>query len=294
MNNMATAKAKKTSSKITEPVVEKKKKRRRRVSKPKVVVPEIELTPEEAALAEAAKILADEDAAKKKAARMYFNANTQAAICAYQTCVDRKEHNRLYEKEIMPAFEKLSENLINIHKFTSLHDTYDDLKNDCVNFLFETIHKFDGARGTNAFSYFNVVAKNWLIIRTKQKAQRVKRTVSLDDPDALNALETQMVDEHCIVQSAEVLMENDSLAGGILKLLYEIRSKAKTENELSCINSIITIFENVEDIDLLNKSAILLYMRELSGLSPKQLTTAMQVIKKHYKKLKTEPKFKLF
>ena len=266
MNNMATAKAKNTSSKITEPVVEKKKKRRRRVSKPKVVVPEIELTPEEAALAEAAKILADEDAAKKKAARMYFNANTQAAICAYQTCVDRKEHNRLYEKEIMPAFEKLSENLINIHKFTSLHDTYDDLKNDCVNFLFETIHKFDGARGTNAFSYFNVVAKNWLIIRTKQKAQRVKRTVSLDDPDALNALETQMVDEHCIVQSAEVLMENDSLAGGILKLLYEIRSKAKTENELSCINSIITIFENVEDIELFE----ILYLLVFSTPDEKQ------------------------
>ena len=52
-----------------------------------------------------------------------------------------------------------------------------------------------------------------------------------------------------------------------------------------CINSIITIFENIDEVDLLNKNAILLYMRELSGLSPKQLTTTMQSIKKYYKKL---------
>jgi hypothetical protein len=80
-----------------------------------------------------------------------------------------------------------------------------------------------------------------------------------------------------------------------LELLYEIRSKVKTENELACINSIITIFENVDDVDLLNKSAILLYMRELSGLSPKQLTTTMQMLKKHYKKLKTDsPEYDFF
>ena len=77
-------------------------------------------------------------------------------------------------------------------------------------------------------------------------------------------------------------------------MLYEIRTKVKTENELSCINSIITIFEKIDDIDLLNKSAILLYMRELSGLSPKQLTTTMQSVKKHYRRMKADPKAKLF
>ena len=47
---------------------------------------------------------------------------------------------------------------------------------------------------------------------------------------------------------------------------------------------------NIDEIDLLNKSAVLLYMRELSGLSSKQLTTAMQSIKRHYKKTKVDPK----
>lgn len=248
-----------------------------------------ELTPKEKeASAKAAKVV-----------RLYFNANTQAAIVAYQNAAgptpeNKKERDRLYVKEIMPAFEKLVENLINIHRFTSLHDTYDDLKNDCVNFLFETIGKFDSTRGTNAFSYFNVVAKNWLIIRTKQKTQRIKRSVSLDDPDALSANEYRIVEDHCTVPSQDVLLENNNTAQGIIELLHEIRSKVRTENELVCINSIITIFENMHDIDLLNKSAILLYMRELSGLSPKQLTTTMQSIKKMYRRMKIDPKFNLF
>ena len=247
-------------------------------------------------------LTAEEKAAAAKAAkqaRMYFNQNTQAAIVAYQKAAGpepekKKERDKLYVTQIMPAFEKLVENLINIHKFTSLHDTYDDLKNDCVNFLFETIGKFDSTRGTNAFSYFNVVAKNWLIIRTKQKSQRIRRSVSLDDPEALSVNEQRIVEDHATIPSQDVLLENEYGAQAILGMLYEIRSKVKTENELACINSIITIFENIDDIDLLNKSAILLYMRELSSLSPKQLTTTMQSIKKHYRRMKIDPRFRLF
>lgn len=223
---------------------------------------------------------------EKKAQRLYFNADTQIAIVAYQTEKEAKNREKLYVSEIMPAFNKLVENLINIHKFTSLHDSYEDLKNDCVNFLFETIRKFDGNRGTNAFSYFNVVAKNWLIIKTKQKQTRMRRNISIDDPEALSINEHRMIDDYCIVPSQDVQFENDQTANDIVSLLHEIRSHVKTDNELACINSIITVFENINEIDLLNKSAVLLYMRELSGLSPKQLTTTMQSIKKLYRRLK--------
>lgn len=247
-------------------------------------VPVVELTVEE-----------KEAAAKAaKALRMYFHAGTQAAIVAYQQSVEKKEKDRLYVKDILPAFEKLVENLINIHKFTSLHDTFDDLKNDCVNFLFETLSKFDPTRGTNAFSYFNVVAKNWLIIKTKQKSQRMKRSVSLDDPDSLSANEQRIIEDYNVIPAQDELLMSEGSAAAVVKILQDIRSKVKTENELACINSIITIFENIDDIDLLNKSAILLYMRELSGLSPKQLTTTMQTVKKLYRRMKVDSKFKLF
>jgi len=154
--------------------------------------------------------------------------------------------------------------------------------------LFETINKFDASRGTNAFSYFNVVAKNWLIIKTKQKTQKTKKNISLDDPSMLSNYERNIVEEHNVLPSQDLLFEDVRSIEAITAMLYDIRNIARTENELMCINSIITIFENIDDIDLLNKNAILLYMRELSGLSPKQLTTTMQVIKKYYRKVKLE------
>lgn len=235
-----------------------------------------------------------EEKEKAKLARRYFNANTQRAICDYQKAQSKKERDVLYTTEILPAFSKLVENLVNIHKFTALHDTPLDLKNDCVNFLFETIGKFDGTRGTNAFSYFNVVAKNWLIIRTKQKSQRMRRSVSLDDPEALSANELRIIEDHCVVPGQDQVMEEAAASANTIAMLHEIRSKVKTDNELACVNSIIAIFENVDQIDFLNKSAILLYMREMSGLSPKQLTTTMQAIKRHYRRMKLDSRFKLF
>lgn len=219
--------------------------------------------------------------------KLYFNEDTHKAIVEFQLEQTKKDRDKLYVEKIMPAFEKLVENLINIYKFTSMHDSYEDLKVDCVNFLFETIHKFDETRGTNAFSYFNVVAKNWLIIKTKQKSQKMKKLVSLDDPESLSSYDTCLIEEHNYLPFKDAGMEFANRKE-IVKMLYDIRIKAKSENELSCINSIITVFENLDDIDLLNKSAILLYMRELSGLTPKQMTTTMQAIKGYYKKLKSE------
>jgi hypothetical protein len=218
--------------------------------------------------------------------KFYFTAQTQEAICKFQVSTDRKEREKLYVEQIMPAFEKLVENLINIHKFSSIYDSYEDLKSDCVNFLFETIHKFNNTMGTNAFSYFNVVAKNWLIIKTKQKTQKIRKNVSLNDLASLTSSEIQMIEEYNTVPVQDTDFDKSAYSTKVLKVLYEIRTKVKVENELACINSVITIFENINDVDILNKSAILLYIRELSGLSPKQLITSIRSIKKHYSRLR--------
>lgn len=223
-----------------------------------------------------------------KSPKLYFHSGTQAAIGRYQKSTDVKERAQIYVGEIMPAFTKLAENLINIHKFVGLHDTHDELRNDCVSFLFETIHKFDTERGSNAFSYFNVVAKNWLIIRSKQRVQRSKRTVSLDDQNALSHAEQHAMDERNTVPSQEDAIDAANVPANVVRMMLEIKDHVTTENEHACIDAIIKIFRQADQIDLLNKSAILVYMRDLSGLTPKQLTMTMQSIKRHYRTLKKD------
>lgn len=242
--------------------------------------------PSEAPAVEAAKPTRIIRRRGKKGGKLYFTPLTQAAIVEYQASVDLKRREELYVKEIFPAFEKLVENLINIHKFSGLYDSYDDLKNDCVTFLFENIRKWDPNRGTLAFSYFNIVAKNWLIIRTKQKSVRLKRNVSMDDTEAITAREMKLIEDYNVIPSQDVIIEGQNFVASLNEMLQTIRGSVKSQNELACMNSIITIFENIDNIDLLSKSAVLLYIRELSGLTPKQLTATLHSLKKHYRKAK--------
>lgn len=225
---------------------------------------------------------------------LYFNSGTQAAIVEYQQLLDPIQKNAVYVARIHPAFVKLVENLINIHKFSSLHDTQDILLSDCVVFLYESIRKFDPTRGTNAFSYFNIVAKHWLIIRSKQKATRLKKGVSLSDRDALSKVDAQAIDDYSVVESQDETLFRSELTSRIVVVMREIRTKLKTPNELACIDAIASLFERADEIDIVNKSAALLYIREMSGLTPKQLTLSLYNVKKLYKELRGDDDLGIF
>ena len=44
------------------------------------------------------------------------------------------------------------------------------------------------------------------------------------------------------------------------------------------------------NLDFLNKRAVFIYVRDISGLNPKQLSVAMSSIRKHYKEIVKERK----
>ncbi len=202
--------------------------------------------------------------------------------------------SKLYKEEIEPAFDKLVENLIFIHNFLSLHDSYEDLKSDCVTFLYQAIPKFKTEKGYKAFSYFNIIAKHFLIIRGKQRANKIKKNVCFDDPDSMGVAEYEAFVEYCTVPSPDVEMISKELNKEIGELLEEIRKRLKNDSENKTIDSIIYIFKHIDEIDLLNKRAVFFYIREMTGLSAKQLTTNMAVIKRHYKDLRGDIEFGLF
>ncbi|MAF25499.1 hypothetical protein CL634_08010 [bacterium] len=231
---------------------------------------------------------------RKSGRKPYFGKDAHEAIVRYQGLDEIEDKNKVYIEEILPAFNKLAENLIFMHGFAKSPDKYESLKADCVSFLYETLGKFDASRGSKAFSYFNVVAKNWLIIQSKKATKHRSRVVSLDDTDSLSASDRAMIESYSIVPPPEITMLKKECMDELFALMKEIRTRLKSENEIACIDAIITLFTKIDDLDLLNKRAVFVYMRDLSNLNPKQLSVAMSSIRKHYRDLVKNEKYDIF
>lgn len=226
----------------------------------------------------------------------YFSNETQDAIVQYQGATCPEEKNKIYIEKILPAFDRLSQNLIFIYGFISPGEPYEHLKNDCVSFLFETIYKWDPGKGTKAFSYFNVVAKNWLIINSRRKAKGDRRNISIELEDDMSKRDKAAYEAHDIVAGPDEDMIKANFRNEIMEVLLEIQKTVSGDNEKKCIDAVVTVFETIDHLDFLNKRAIFVYVRDISGLSPKQLSVAMSIIRKHYKLLTRGPsrKFDLF
>ena len=232
---------------------------------------------------------------KGKSRNLYFTMETQDSLITYQNTEVIEEKQKVYLAKIQPAFEKLVENLIFVYGFKTAYDSFEDLKTDCVSFLYESIHKWKPERGTKAFSYFNVVAKNWLIIKSRQQTKRMKRHVSVDAPETMTASQKASYESYDVVPPPDEILISANLRNEIQDLLKVIAGIVTSESEKTCITAIQDVFKNIDNLDFINKRAILVYVREISGLSPKQLSVAMSSIRKHYRKLTGyDAKFNLF
>ena len=58
------------------------------------------------------------------------------------------------------------------------------------------------------------------------------------------------------------------------------------ENEKKVLNAIMDLFDNVDEIEIFNKKAIYLYLRELTGLNTKQVVNNLNKIRIKYRSFK--------
>ena len=98
-------------------------------------------------------------------------------------------------------------------------------------------------------------------------------------------------DKLCIERYSVVASPDDHVISSenkiILKEIFEkLKRKVSSPNEVLCLNSIICLFDKIDTLDYLNKRAIFVYLRDISGLTPKQLSVSMSNIRKHYKEIK--------
>jgi len=216
----------------------------------------------------------------------YFTMQTQDAIVRYQASETDAARGVIYVKEILPAFDALVENLINVYGFKVMHETKQDLKIECLEFLYTAVPKFDVTKGSKAFSYFNVVAKNWLTIKSKQNSKKTKKYISLDYQEGLSVGDIEAIERNNFIPGFDDIMSSRDMKHLLGSVVGELELRVKTDNEKHTLEAINIIIENLDDIDLLSKRAVLLYIREITALNSKQLSIVLSSLKKHYKELR--------
>ena len=100
---------------------------------------------------------------RKKTQRQYFTKDTEDAIILYNKTENKLNKDKIYKDHIQKSFEKLAEIVYNKWKFTYFDDDPQDVMAEVVAFMIEKIHMYQEGKG-KAFSYFTIVARNYLIL----------------------------------------------------------------------------------------------------------------------------------
>lgn len=212
----------------------------------------------------------------------YFTQDHEDAIIKYALSNDRALRTKLYIEYIQPAFDEMVDKIIFTYKFNTLPNI-DQLREECKIWLTTILDKYDTSKGSKAFSYYSVITKNWFIQNVKKTNKEKKREISIEDAE--KELEEGSQE---IPNDYEGTREYGEFWVHLMKEISEWEKMDLRENERKVLNAIIQIFSNIENIEIFNKKAIYLYIREITGLNTKQVVSGLSGIKSKYRTFKED------
>ena len=213
---------------------------------------------------------------RKKKKNNYFTQVHEDAILKYISSKSNKEKNELYSKTIRPAFNEMINKIVFTYKFGSLPNI-ESLKEECEIHLITILSNFDESKGSKAFSYFSVVTKNWFIARVKKNATQLKREAGYDEISKHAEAEYLSIhnDYH------EVRNKKEFMKGFLGEIDRWDRQNLK-ENDRKVLEAIKILFSESNNIEIFNKKAIYLYIREMTNLNTKQILNNLKKFRMEY------------
>ena len=216
---------------------------------------------------------------KKK--NLYFTKDHENAIVQYSRTDDIKVRTELYINWIEPAFSEMVNKIIYTYRFTNLPNI-DVLRDECKIWLTTILDKYDPNKGSKAFSYFSVITKNWFIHKVRKTNQSNKREVQLDSISKTSDISNITVQNEYYKKREEMefwrsLWEEINL--------WEKNINMKP-NEQKVYEAIKILLNSPDTIEIYNKKAIYLYIREITGLNTKQVVNNLNKMRVRYRFLK--------
>lgn len=214
---------------------------------------------------------------RKKKSNQYFTQVHEDAILEYISCKDAQRKNELYRDIIRPVFVEMINKIVFTYKFGSLPNI-DALKEECEIHLITILSNFDESKGSKAFSYFSVVTKNWFIARVKKNSVQMKREAKYDEISKKVEIEYLS-----IYNEYEEDRNKEEFMSTFLQEVYSWEEKFNLkDNEKKVLEAIKILFKESENIEIFNKKAIYLYIREMTNLNTKQILNNLKRFRGEY------------
>ena len=212
--------------------------------------------------------------------KMYFTPVTEEAIIAYNTEENEVLKNKIYKEHIHYPLYKMAENLIHRFKFYYMDGSAEDIKYEVITFLLEKLSKYTQDKG-RAFSYFSIVAKNYLI---QNNNKSYKRLISKADPLAIDT-ERNITNE--IVRNGNLQTLNTFMDRFVDYYDERVEELYRSERDQKIAYAVLELFKNRDNIENYNKKALYIMIREMTGTKTQYITKVVNEIKTEYNRLFT-------
>ena len=143
------------------------------------------------------------------------------------------------------------------------------------------LDKYDPNKGSKAFSYFSVITKNWFIHKVKKNSKQAKREVDFDQIPA------DLEKRHLVTYNRyEIDRERNEFWKYLWQEIDSWDNGKLKPNDQKVLQAVRILLESSDDIEIFNKKAIYLYMREITGLNTKQIVNSLNKMRAKYKDFK--------
>lgn len=222
-------------------------------------------------------------------AGFYFYTDEENAVIEYIKTDSREVKNKLFETFLKSAFTRLIESIIRRYfKDKISPDEFQTYFNDTMYHVLENMVSFDVTRNKKAYSYIGAIAKNYILTELISKHKILLRDVCYDEmAEDLN--NTEVLSCGIVNQYSADL--NEVMIETVEKIKFMLSSgygKKITPVERIVGTAVVDLMVNWDElcIDMgsnkYNKSVVLLYLKDVTNLSAKELRTAMRKFKLAY------------
>ena len=211
---------------------------------------------------------------RRKKSKMYFGQKTEDAIVQYNSMEPGDPvRDKLFTESIYHPIRKIAENLIHTYKFYYFDGPTEEVIDEVVANMVINMKKYQQDKG-KAFSYFSVVAKNYLILNNNKNYKMGKIHDKLDVMDYNRDTNAEANNNDGISFRLEVFKEMLDYWEDNFMIIF------KKKKDIAVVDALLYLMKNNASIENFNKKALYILIREMSGSNTQHITRVINVMKR--------------